>query len=94
MAARSPMAIQSNHHDHWIDGNPNERVLVLAIIAMANSNGGAVTYRNVVLLLVTIPSRSASRSQVGRERWRQPDEGNQNDPPIGNFECPLWMFSG
>jgi len=29
------MAIQSNHHDHSIDGNPNERVLVLAIIAMA-----------------------------------------------------------
>ena len=29
------MAIQSDHHDHWIDGNLEERLLVLAIIGMA-----------------------------------------------------------
>ncbi len=29
------MATQSNHHEHWIYGNLEERVMVLAIIAIA-----------------------------------------------------------
>jgi len=29
------MATKSNHPDHWIQGNLEERVIVLAIIAMA-----------------------------------------------------------
>jgi hypothetical protein len=27
------MAIQSNHHDHWIYGTQEQRVLMLAIVA-------------------------------------------------------------
>jgi hypothetical protein len=29
------MATQIDHHNHWIDGNLEERLLVLAIIAMS-----------------------------------------------------------
>ena len=29
------MAIHSDHHDHWIDGNLEERLLVMAIIAIS-----------------------------------------------------------
>jgi hypothetical protein len=28
------MAMQSNHHEHWMDGSLEEWVLLLAIIAM------------------------------------------------------------
>ena len=29
-----PMAIQSNHDDPWIHGNPEERIMILAVIIM------------------------------------------------------------
>jgi len=29
------MSIQSNHHDHWIDGSLEERLMVMAIIALS-----------------------------------------------------------
>jgi len=29
------MAIQNDHHDHWIDGKLDERLMVMAIIAMS-----------------------------------------------------------
>jgi len=28
------MSIQSNHHDHWINGDLDERVMVTALIAI------------------------------------------------------------
>ena len=45
------MAIQSNHHDHWIQGNREERVLIRRHI----SNDSDVTFRNVVVPRVSFP---------------------------------------
>ena len=30
----APMAIQSNHDDPWIHGNPEERTMILAVMIM------------------------------------------------------------
>jgi hypothetical protein len=31
---RYPMSRQSNHHDHWINGNLDERVMVTALVVL------------------------------------------------------------